>query len=68
MRKLLFLSSYIMLRVLKPLLPADHVFKKDISLDDWARYGTDTLLTFSIMFWEFALIFVCVLYYVWSHR
>lgn len=52
MKKLLSLPTWILMMVMKPILPNGHPLKKDkIKLSDWNKNGTELLYAFDLAFW-----------------
>jgi len=63
MRKLLVFPTWVLVRMMRPVLAETHPFKK-VSLRWWAQNTNDLCNAFSILFWGQAIVIPIVLFLI----
>jgi hypothetical protein len=51
MKQLFIFPTWILIKLLNPILPKNHPLKKKITLKDWTEHTTQLNIAFSILFW-----------------
>ncbi len=63
MKQLLVLPTWLIIRVIQPLLPQEHDWKfRTFNLKDWAKHSTELNNAFSLFFWVSAVCVGIVIY------
>lgn len=63
MKKLIVLPTWILVRLMIPILPKKHAWKnRKFTLADWAEHSTDLNNAFSVFFWGSGICLFFVLF------